>query len=597
MKKHMSFLKTAGAALILLFAFISCAGAGESGGSDSSRVINVTSVALNKITLNLSVGEQETLVATVIPSNATNQSVSWSSDDSNVARVINGRVTGVSVGTARITVTTENGGYKANCDVYVEDVAVTGVTLNNTAITLTEGGTYTLIPTIQPANASNKNVSWVSSNPNIASVNGNGLVTAVAQGNATITATTQDGNKTAACYVTVMREADVIRVTGVTLNRTTLTLNQGATETLVATVQPANASNKNVSWVSSNPNIASVNGSGLVTALAQGDAAITVTTSDGGRTAVCAVAVLATTNPGVGDVYVAGYDSIAGGVRPRLWKNGESQNLELTTNLRRGEARSVFVSGSDVYVAGCESNSDNSNSYYYVPTLWKNGLIQHLTTDAISSNSRAYSVFVHGNDVYVAGVLNNYAMLWKNGNAQRLTPSPNTNNAAYAVFVSGDDVYVAGVANNAATLWKNGVSEALLSVSGSRAYSVYVSGNDVYVAGSSGGAALWKNGAFQRLDSGVARSAYVSGSDVYVAGNVPGYSGYLWKNGVRQNLASGISYAYSVYVYGTDVYVAGGSGEETTASVRGARLLKNGQLQVLDVTSAGASYALSVFVK
>jgi hypothetical protein len=126
--------------------------------------------------------------------------------------------------------------------------------------------------------------------PSVATV-ANGVVTGVAAGNATITVTTADGGFTATCNVTVTTAA-TIPVTGVTLDKPTLTLNVGASETLTATVAPTNAANKNVSWSTSNSSVAVVSG-GTVTALSAGSAVITVTTVDGNKTATCAVTVTA----------------------------------------------------------------------------------------------------------------------------------------------------------------------------------------------------------------------------------------------------------------------------------------------------------------
>jgi putative hemolysin len=167
-------------------------------------------------------------------------------------------------------------------------VKVTGVTLNKNTLSLTVGGSETLTPAIQPSNATNKNVSWNSSNTTVATIN-NGTVNALAAGTATITVTTQDGGKTAQCTVTVTSGTGTA-VTGVTLNKNTLSLTVGGSETLTPAIQPSNATNKNVSWNSSNTTVATVN-NGTVSALAAGTATITVTTADGGKTAVCTVTV------------------------------------------------------------------------------------------------------------------------------------------------------------------------------------------------------------------------------------------------------------------------------------------------------------------
>jgi uncharacterized protein (TIGR02145 family) len=180
-------------------------------------------------------------------------------------------------------------------------VAVTSVTLNKTTATLTVGDTLTLTAAVAPDNADNTAVAWASSNPAVATVT-DGLVTAVAAGTADITVTTQDGNQTATCAVTV----NPVAVASVTLNQTTADLTVGETLTLTATVAPDNADNKNVAWASSNSavaTVANVSGTGLITAVAAGTADITVTTQDGNKIATCVVTVEAagwnTTNFGV----------------------------------------------------------------------------------------------------------------------------------------------------------------------------------------------------------------------------------------------------------------------------------------------------------
>ena len=169
-------------------------------------------------------------------------------------------------------------------------ISVTGVSLNQSALTLTEEETATLTATVQPANATNQNVTWTSSNTSVATVQ-NGTVTAVSAGTATITVTTVDQSKTATCEVTVA--AATVPVTGVTLSQNEAHLYYNRTPntlTLTATVAPDNATNRAVTWASSNPSVAKVE-NGVVTALACGTAVITATTQDGNHTATCAVTV------------------------------------------------------------------------------------------------------------------------------------------------------------------------------------------------------------------------------------------------------------------------------------------------------------------
>lgn len=167
--------------------------------------IAVTGVELNKNQLPLVVGNSEQLTATVSPSNADNQSVSWESDNTSVAEVAqDGTVTAVAAGTATITVTTQDGDYTATCEVVVTSgvVAVTGVNLNTNSFEVYKGNTFNLVATVTPTEATNQNVTWESADPSVATVE-NGVVTGVNMGSTTITVTTVDGSFTDEATVTV----------------------------------------------------------------------------------------------------------------------------------------------------------------------------------------------------------------------------------------------------------------------------------------------------------------------------------------------------------------------------------------------------------
>ena len=174
--------------------------------------ISVAGVSLNLTSVELTEGDETTLTATVNPDNATNKNVTWKSSDSSVATVSGGKVTALKAGAATITVTTEDGGKTAVCEVKVnakvvepEVVPVTGVSLDKTSVELTEGDETTLTATVNPDNATNKNVTWKSSDSSVATVSG-GKVTALKAGTATITVTTEDGGKTATCDVKVIKK-------------------------------------------------------------------------------------------------------------------------------------------------------------------------------------------------------------------------------------------------------------------------------------------------------------------------------------------------------------------------------------------------------
>lgn len=169
---------------------------------------------------------------------------------------------------------------------YTDTILVTGISVSPTTAALNPGGTTQLAATVSPSNATNRSYSWSSNNTGVATVNASGLITAVANGTATITATTADGGHKATCTVTVATPTS-----GVSLVPTTATIIKGMTQQLTATVAPASASNKSVTWTSSNNNVATVSASGLVTGVTDGTATITATTASGGYKATCAITV------------------------------------------------------------------------------------------------------------------------------------------------------------------------------------------------------------------------------------------------------------------------------------------------------------------
>ena len=297
-------------------------------------------------------GESAVLSASVSPEAASDRAVAWSSSDRSVATVDKaGTVHGLRPGTATVTATAE--GKSGTCAVTVKAKAVnvTEVTLDKTELTLTEGETETLTATVKPDNADNRKVTWSSDKTEIATVDGAGKVTAVKAGEAVVTVTTEDGGKTATCKVTV--KAKVIGVTEVTLDRTELTLTEGETETLTATVRPDNADNRKVTWSSDKTEVATVDGAGRVTAVKAGEAVVTVTTEDGGKTATCKVTVKAKAvpvtgvevNPWAVTLSVRGTSKLSYTIRPADATNQnvkwESDNPSVATVDSDGNVRAV----------------------------------------------------------------------------------------------------------------------------------------------------------------------------------------------------------------------------------------------------------------
>ena len=242
----------------------------------AKKVIAVESISLNETALELTEGETATLTATVLPENATDKTVTWTSDTPAVATVADGVVTAVAEGTAKITAKAGDASVLCTVTVKKKVIAVESVTLDPTSLELTVGGTAALTATVLPENATDKTVTWSCDNTAVATV-ADGVVTAVAEGTAKVTA--HAGDASAVCTVTV--KADVVKVTEITISEADFSLAVGETKTLTATVKPENASDKTVTWTSDQPGIASVNSNGVVTAVAAGNAKITVKANGG----------------------------------------------------------------------------------------------------------------------------------------------------------------------------------------------------------------------------------------------------------------------------------------------------------------------------
>jgi len=252
----------------------------------------VTGISLNRTTATVGYGESFTLTAAITSANATDKTVTWTSSNINIARVtgsgIEGHISGMSSGTAIITATTANG-LTASCTVTVQPAAVPAgrITLDRTNATVRVNEWISLRATIAPVYTTDKTVRWTSSNSHIARVDENGYIIGIDAGTAIITATTANG-LTANCTVTV--QAAGIPATSLTLDRRTASIGVNESLILAATVAPNNATDKAVTWVSSNSNIVKVYNDGYIVGIAAGTATITATTANG-LTASCTITV------------------------------------------------------------------------------------------------------------------------------------------------------------------------------------------------------------------------------------------------------------------------------------------------------------------
>jgi uncharacterized protein YjdB len=319
------------------------------GGKTATCLVEVTEtqvplvgISLNKNTLALDKGETDnTLIVIYNPSHTTESGVTWSTSDVNVATVhaTTGFVTAVGAGKATITATsTKKSAIKATCAVTVTVKPLAGISLDTT-LNLDRGTADTLAVTYNPSDTTEKGVTWSSDDPGVATVDPTtGLITAIAEGTTTITATsTADNSKIATCEVTVI----VRPLTGIILSDTALALNKGGATTLsVASYSPPNTTETGVTWSSSDDKVAMVNTSGRVTAVGAGSATIIATsTANPAITATYEVTVTvpltgislpATLTLGVGSTYLlpVGYNPVDATETELAWS---SDNTSVAT--------------------------------------------------------------------------------------------------------------------------------------------------------------------------------------------------------------------------------------------------------------------------
>ncbi len=365
---------------------------------------------------------------------------------------------------------------------------------------------------------------------------------------------------------------------------TTISPTSGSTGTTV-TITGTNFSTTALS------NTVTFNGiSGSVTAATS--AGLTVIVPTGATTGVVDVSVggqivvgptFTVTAAAAVNIYVVGAtnNNSSNGIA-KIWKNGVATSL--TDGSNDAHAYSVFLSSTDVYVAGSDG---------FFAEYWKNGVATKLTDG--TGTAYAHSIYVSGTDVFVAGVVGaGVATLWKNGVATNLTDGSDVFADANSVFVNGTDVYVAGRNNNKAVVWKNGAATALTDGTNiGEAFSIVVNGSDVYAAGSDGSTAkYWKNGVATSLTDGsnlaVARSIAIDNSGGVFVSFTDGNLAKSLAYGSTVTLTNGSSQAFAnaIAVNGTDVYVAGVEGNSDEIWING-----------IATSFASACYILSIAVK
>lgn len=256
----------------------------------SVQPINATAISLDVKSLELLVDEEVVLTYKITPDNTTNKQITWSSTDTNIATVDNtGKVKAIGVGETKITTKTNNL-ISDVCDVKVNPVKATTISLNQNSISMEISDKQTLIVNFTPANTTNKKIIWNSSNPTIASVSETGEVTGEGEGEAVITAKSDDGDFTANCNINV-------KLKGIVLTKTTLETLPNQQELIWVKYSTSDAAYTQATWSSSNPSVAQVTGDGIGTNSASiqtysiGSAVITATSADGTKIATCNVVV------------------------------------------------------------------------------------------------------------------------------------------------------------------------------------------------------------------------------------------------------------------------------------------------------------------
>ena len=259
---------------------------------EKNQVIEVTGIELGESSVEMTVGTSHKLTATVLPENATEKGVVWESKDESVATVDQeGLVSAVKEGSTQIIVSTANGNFSAYCSVTVKKTGadVSGITIDKDELKLTVGNSFRLTATVLPENATEKGVVWESRDESIATVDQEGLVSAVKEGSTQIIVSTANRKFSKLCIVII--EKELVAVTSITLDQDVIELMVGSKYQFKATVLPDNATNKTLVWSSDNEQTATVSSSGVVTALEEGEATIYVQSLDKKVSASCDVFV------------------------------------------------------------------------------------------------------------------------------------------------------------------------------------------------------------------------------------------------------------------------------------------------------------------
>ena len=252
--------------------------------------VEITKIKFSSDEIVMTIGSRRKLSVTIEPANASKSGLVWVSSDPSIATVdSSGNIVALKEGEVKITVKTKDGSISASCTIKVEPVKVDKIILNPTTMSVKVNSTSDIVAVIKPDNATIDELIWETSDPNIAKVDNNGRVTGVSEGTVVITARTPDGTVTATCVVNVV--SNTVPASSIKVNPTSTSVEIGSSSQLLVTIEPSNATERDVIFESSNPSVVTVDSNGKITGVNVGTATITIKTKDGRLETTCVVTV------------------------------------------------------------------------------------------------------------------------------------------------------------------------------------------------------------------------------------------------------------------------------------------------------------------
>lgn len=354
---------------------------------------HVTGLFMDESSIVIGKGCKRTLVATIIPSDATDKSLIWSSSNESVVTVdSNGLITGVGKGNAVVTVASKDGGSSVDCDVTVIQY-VEKILLNTYDLVIDPQSSFKLVADVYPEDANNKELKWSSSNEDVVTVNDNGVISSIKEGSALIIVESTDGSQvTQGCQIIVKRQ-----VTGISVSPSDLILEKGEYCKLVAEISPSDASDKSIVWTTSNQSVATVTSLGVVRAGEAGVATITAKTVDGSYTATCTVTVPFSTNLSEVSIAVSKENVFY------FLNHNEYRNCDLSgyliegIALPKGKTSTNYPVGAFILSLHDESFVDSENSVQNRYSLQE--AKDYITMNVLPDNNECYVIYQNLSEV------------------------------------------------------------------------------------------------------------------------------------------------------------------------------------------------------